>query len=220
MTQENASARTSPATEHGSPTPDKTDKSSVSKDESSVNTGKKLTKKQRRKKEQRKQLMTLLAIVALVVVVVGGVLLYNKWSDGRVKTLPQDQRIVAVVDGQETEIPPYSACELDDQGCKGDKPFELHIGDAKEITLKMPKDVSDINWRMVEIFDDPGANVEQYYKPGESKEVTVSVESDKETEDGSVPQLTVLEIQSLLVGLDDNGEQTPVNTVWSIAPKK
>lgn len=181
--------------------------------------GKKLTKKQRRKKEQRKQLLALLAIVVLVLVVVGGVLLYNQWSDKRVKTLPSEQRIVAVVGGKETEIPPYSACEVGDQDCKGDKPFELEIGDAEEFTLKLPQDVFDHDWAMVQIFDDPGANVEQYFKANESEEVTVSVESDKETEDGSVPRLTVLEIQSLLIGLDASGEQTPVNTVWSIAPK-
>lgn len=183
-------------------------------------TAKKLTKKQRRRKAQRKQLMTVLAIIALVAVVVAAVLFYNRWQEGRIETLPQDQRIVAVVDGQETNIAPYSTCEVDDHNCTGGEPFELKVGDAKEFTLKIPADVYDHDWRMVQIFDDPGANSESYFTSHESEEVTVSVESEKKSEDGSTPKLTVVEIQSLLIGEDADGEQTPVNTVWSIAPTK
>ena len=35
-------------------------------------------------------------------------------------------------------------------------------------------------------------------------------------DDGSTPQLKVLELHSMLVGLDDNDEQTPYATIWSI----
>lgn len=179
---------------------------------------KKLTKKQRRLRAQRKQLIPIAAIVVLVAVVVASVLAYYHWKDNHIETLPQDQRVVAVVNGQETEVAPYSTCEVDDQHCKEGEPFELSMGGAKKFTLKIPQDVYDHDWRLVEIFNDPGANTESYYKSNEKKEVEISLDSPKKTDDGSTPRLTVLEIQSLLIGEDADGEQTPVNAVWSITP--
>ena len=120
---------------------------------------KKLSKKQKRRKAQRRQLLTALALVAMVAVVVAAVVGYNQWKDGHVETLPSEQRITAVVNGQETEIAPYSACEIDDADCQQQEgqPFELDLQGAKEFTLKLPKDVYDHDWAMLQIFDDPGA---------------------------------------------------------------
>lgn len=176
----------------------------------------KLSKKQQRKRAQRKQLMTMGAIVALVVVVIGGVLLYNRWQDGKVETLPQDQRIIAVVDGEEHEIAPYSVCQLDDPDCKPSEPYKLQVGDAKKVTLKPPEDVYDHDWSLLQIFDEPGANQDNYYKSYEREEVTLDLEASVKADDGSTPQLKVLELHSMLVGLDDNDEQTPYATIWSI----
>lgn len=176
----------------------------------------KLSKKQQRKRAQRKQLMTMGAIVALVVVVIGGVLLYNRWQDGKVETLPQDQRITAVVDGEEHEIAPYSVCELDDPDCEPSEPYKLQVGDAKKVTIKPPEDVYDHDWSLLQIFDEPGANQDNYYKGYEREEVTLDLEASMKADDGSPPQLKVLELHSMLVGLDDNDEQTPYATIWSI----
>lgn len=176
----------------------------------------KLSKKQQRKRAQRKQLMTMGAIVALVVVVIGGVLLYNRWQDGKIETLPQDQRIIAVVDGEEHEIAPYSVCQLDDPHCKPSEPYKLQVGDAKKVTLKPPEDVYDHDWSLLQIFDEPGANQDNYYKSYEREEVTLDLEASVKADDGSTPQLKVLELHSMLVGLDDNDEQTPYATIWSI----
>lgn len=176
----------------------------------------KLSKKQQRKRAQRKQLMTMGAIVALVVVVIGGVLLYNRWQDGKIETLPQDQRIIAVVDGEEHEIAPYSVCQLDDPDCKPSEPYKLQVGDAKKVTLKPPEDVYDHDWSLLQIFDEPGANQDNYYKSYEREEVTLDLEASVKADDGNTPQLKVLELHSMLVGLDDNDEQTPYATIWSI----
>lgn len=176
----------------------------------------KLSKKQQRKRAQRKQLMTMGAIVALVVVVIGGVLLYNRWQDGKIETLPQDQRIIAVVDGEEHEIAPYSVCQLDDPDCKPSEPYKLQVGDAKKVTLKPPEDVYDHDWSLLQIFDEPGANQDKYYKSYEREEVTLDLEASVKADDGRTPQLKVLELHSMLVGLDDNDEQTPYATIWSI----
>jgi len=176
----------------------------------------KLSKKQQRKRAQRKQLMTMGSIVALVVVVIGGVLLYNRWQDGKIETLPQDQRIIAVVDGEEHEIAPYSVCQLDDPDCKPSEPYKLQVGDAEKVTLKPPEDVYDHDWSLLQIFDEPGANQDNYYKSYEREEVTLDLKASLKADDGSTPQLKVLELHSMLVGLDDNDEQTPYATIWSI----
>ena len=174
--------------------------------------------KQRRKAEQRKQLITMLSILALVVVIVGAVLGVNWWQNNREGTLPEDQRVVAVVGDEEVEIPPYSTCEIDDPDCKPGKPFELDFKGQDEVTLRIPEDVYDHDWAMLSIFDDPGANDEQYHKANETTETTVRLKSEKKKSDGSNPELTVVEIHSLLVGRDADGEETPVATVWAISP--
>lgn len=181
---------------------------------------KKLTKKEKRRRAQRKQLLTVLAIAAVAAVIIGAVFAYTKWQDNRVATLPQDQRITAVVNGEETELAPYRACELDDKDCQNGEPVTLDTAGASEITLKLPKDVYDHDWAMLKIFDDPGANEEKYYKADEAKEVTIPLESEQTTAENAKPKLAVLEIHSMLVGLDSNGDQTPYNVVWSIAPSQ
>lgn len=174
-----------------------------------------LTKKQRRQKEQRRQLLFGLAIVVLVAVVVLAVLGYNKWKDEQVETLPQDQRIVAVVDGEETEVAPYSTCEVDAPKCEPGAPHRLDLKGAKEFTLKLPQDVYDHDWALLKVYDDPGANTDDYFKANEKQEVNVKLDAERKSGDGSTPKLAVVEIQSLLIGLDKEKNQTPVTAVWS-----
>lgn len=180
---------------------------------------KKLSKKQRRKRAQRKNILTMVAIVAMVAVLVGAAVAFNNWQNNRITTLPQDQRVIAVVDSKETPIAPFSACELDDASCTPNMPVEVDLTGVSEFTLKLPEDVSNHDWALLEIFDDPGANSEQYFAADEAQEVTVPVESPKTAEDGTHPKLAVVEIHSMLVGLDSQGEQSPFNVVWSIKPK-
>ncbi|KAB1501338.1 DUF2771 domain-containing protein [Corynebacterium sp. 320] len=175
-----------------------------------------LTKKQRRKKQQRRQLLIGLAIVCAVIVVVGAVLGYNAWKDRQVDVLPQDQRITAVVGDREIELAPYSTCEVDDAQCTPSQPTTLELHGAKEFTLKIPEDVYDHDWSLLKVFDDPGANEDNYFKSDEKHEVTLSVEADKKASDGSTPQLKVVEVQSLLIGVDADKQQTPIMTIWSL----
>lgn len=174
-----------------------------------------LTKKQRRKKEQRRQLMMGAAILLAVAVVVAAVLGYNAWKDGQVETLPEEQRIVAVVDGEEQEVAPYSTCAVDAADCQPGEPFKLQLDGAKEFTLKIPRDVYDHDWALLKVYDDPGANTDDYFTSNERQEVTIKIDAERKSEDGSTPQLAVVEIQSLLIGLDAEKNQTPVTAVWS-----
>lgn len=178
-----------------------------------------LSKKQRRRAEQRKQVLAVVAIAVAVTLVVLAVLAFNAWRNKQIDTLPQDQRIVAVVGDNRVDVAPYSTCEIDAKQCQPSSPTELDFGPKGTVTLQLPQDVYDHDWSMLKIYDDPGANTEDYFRSNEQKEVTVSTASEKRTADGRTPKLTVVEIHSLLVGKDANGEQTPVATVWAIKPK-
>ncbi len=195
-----------------------------SPNETTAGTAPRKSVKQRRKAEQRKQLITMVSILVLVAAVVGAVLAFNWWRNDRAGTPPQDQRIIAVVgegdNAEEVEIPPYSACEIDDADCSPSEPFELDFKGQDTATLKIPQDVYDHDWAMLSIYDDPGANDETYHKANETTEVEISVASDKKTKGGKHPKLTVVEIHSLLIGRDADGEETPVSAIWSITPKK
>ena len=177
-----------------------------------------LTAKQRRKQEQRKQLITAASIIVLVLVVIGAVLGFNQWSKNRDGTDPADLRVIAVVNGEEFEVPPYQTCELDDKDCAPGEPYELELKGADKFTLRIPEEIHDHDWAMLHIFDHPGANTEEYHKSYETTEVEVLTTSEKRPEDGAAPMLNVVEIQSLLVGRDADGEETPISAIWSIAP--
>lgn len=183
-------------------------------------TSNKVSKKVRRKREQRKQLMAFAAIVVVVAIVGAAIVFYNKWKGEQVETLPQDQRIVAVVNGQEQEIAPYSTCEIDDKDCKPGKPVPVELKGAKEFTLKIPHDVSNHDWSMLKIYNDPGANQDNYFRSDETQEVKLKLAAERKSADGSTPSLKLIEIRSLLVGLDADKKQTPVNTIWSIEIKE
>ena len=120
-----------------------------------------------------------------------------------------------MVNGTETEVAPYSTCELDSPDCTKGKPFELDLNGAEEFTLKIPEDVHDHRWALLKVYDDPGANNDTYFDSYEQPEVTISAKADRTSEDGKQPKVAVVEVQSLLIGEDENKDQTPITTVWS-----
>lgn len=176
-----------------------------------------LSKKQLRKRRQRKQILTMLALGAVALVVVAAVIGFSRWKSNQVETLPQDFRLTAVVNGVETELAPYLACELDDAQCEPGKPAELKVGKAKEFTLRVPAGIADHDWRLIKIFSDLGANGEEYFRGNQADEVTIKTTAEKTSRDGSKARLRLVEVHTLLVGLDADGEPTPYTTVWSIA---
>lgn len=176
------------------------------------------TKKQRRKAAQRTQLFTFLGIVVLVVAVAGIVLGYQKWQDSRAQTAPRDLRVTVVTADGEVELAPYSVCSFDDADCAGDASSLVDFPSDGEITLRLPSEIYNHDWNLVQIFDDPAANTENTYTANEMTEITLQGSSELEDEDGNHPRLTVVEIQSLLI--DSSGEEEePVAAVWSISPE-
>jgi cytoskeletal protein RodZ len=174
----------------------------------------KQTKKQRRKAAQRRQLLTVLVIVILVAAVAG----FFWWFQNRPEKHPDphDLRITAVVNGQETEVAPYSVCAIGQDDCTPGTPTKLDIPADGEVTLKLPDDVSDGEWQLLQIYDDPGANVDNTYSANEKSEVTIKGSSDQKSSDGKNPRLAVAEIHTWALGQDDDGEQG-YTVVWSVA---
>lgn len=204
-------------------TKDAKDAKDTEQETPSTTEGKRLTKKQLRQRAQRRQLFSFLSLVAVVALIIAGIVYYNSWNSTRGASLPADhimpadQVITAVVNGKEIPITPYSACELDAKDCPGGTPFSLDLAGAQDFTLKIPEDVSNHDWLLLGIYDDPGANTEQYFTANEASEVTLNRLSTQKSEDGSIPKLVVVEIQSLLIGVDKDGKQSPFNSIWSIA---
>ncbi|WP_312778337.1 DUF2771 domain-containing protein [Corynebacterium variabile] len=180
----------------------------------------KLTKKQRRKAAQRKQLLMFLGVIVLVAAAAGAVLGIQKYMDSRDGTKPADLRVTAVsADGGETELAPWSIWADGDERTNDEDPSTLDIPADGEITLKLPSDVYDHDWTLLQVYDDEGANSSSSYAANEAKEVTIEGSSSLTDDDGNHPRLIGVEIQSVLI--DDSGdEEEPVVAVWSIAPKK
>lgn len=220
MTEDNRDSRAKAFARASEASKDQQDSLDTAADKASGTAGKKVSKKARRKQEQRKQLMAFAAIVLVVLIVAAAIVFYNRWKADKVETLPQDQRIVMQVNGQEKEIAPYATCEIDDKDCKPGQPVPVELGGAKEFTLKIPQDVSNHDWSMLKIYNDPGANQENYFRADESKEVKLKLDAERKSADGSTPSLKLVEIRSMLVGLDSEKKQTPVNTIWSIEVKE
>lgn len=178
----------------------------------------KLTKKQRRKAAQRRQLLTFLGIVVLVVVVAGAVLGVQKYRDSHDGTDPQDLRITAVTADGEEKLAPYSVCSFDDTDCGGDTSTGIALPADGQVTLKLPSDIYDHDWKLVRIYDDPAANTEDSYAANEMPEITLDGSSPDKSADGTQPRLAVAEIQTLLVRGSGDDEE-PVAAVWSISPE-
>ena len=70
-----------------------------------------------------------------------------------------------------------------------------------------------MQWSLLSIYDDPAANSERTFTPGEAEEVDVPVRS----ESSSDATLVVMEVSCLMVGQDGEGNETPVMATWAFS---
>lgn len=157
---------------------------------------------------------TLAVTLIGVLVVVGAVYAFLEYQRNRPAT-PVGELYVevsaAAADGaqESREIPPYTICELDEQ-CAGDEAPTMSLGDARDVVVRVPWEVSQVSWRLLLVYDDPAANEERILQSGESAEETAPAV----TESGA--RLVVAEVSALTIDEDDNGEETPVIATWSV----
>lgn len=169
------------------------------------------------KQARKKSLLQFLALIIAVAVIVVAVVLFQKWWNDRPGPSPQDVTIKATVADNSVEVSPYIVCEPGTECPEGKVP-NLTVGPDDTLNIEIPEAISDHEWNVLSIYDDPAANDSTTHGANETTELDIpgSVEPI-EASTGERPKLMVVEISTLMIGHDDAGEETPMNTVWSLS---
>lgn len=169
------------------------------------------------KQARKKSLLQFLALIIAVAVIVVAVVMFQKWWNDRPGPDPQDVTITATVGDETMEVAPYSVCEPGANCEEGEVP-NLTVGPDDTLKLEIPEAIYNHEWSVLSIYDDPAANDSTAHGANEttSLEIPGSV-APIEASTGERPQLMVVEISTLMIGHDANGEETPMHTVWSLS---
>ncbi|MDK6814661.1 DUF2771 domain-containing protein [Corynebacterium sp. UMB6689] len=169
------------------------------------------------KQARKKSLLQFLALIIAVAVIVVAVVMFQKWWNDRPGPDPKDVTITATVGDETLEVAPYIVCEPGTDCEEGDVP-NLTVGPDDTLKLEIPEAISNHEWSVLSIYDDPAANDSTAHGANEttSLEIPGSV-PPIEASTGERPQLKVVEISTLMIGRDANGEETPMHTVWSLS---
>ncbi|APT93033.1 hypothetical protein CPHO_09220 [Corynebacterium phocae] len=169
------------------------------------------------KEAKRKSLIQILTLMVAVCIIVVVVVLAQKWFNSRPGTPPAQLSVTATAGGKSIEVLPYMVCELDAQCPEGTVP-NLTVDAGGTLEIDVPEELASHQWRILTIYTDPAANDETLHGAGETTHVEIPGSVDPiKASTGTQPKLQLVEISALLIGHDDNGEETPVNTVWSLS---
>ncbi|QNE89149.1 DUF2771 domain-containing protein [Corynebacterium incognita] len=171
-----------------------------------------------RKEAKKKALLQVLALVTAVVIIVVGVLLFQNWWNSRPGPEPKDVAVTFTVGDKEVTTTPYMACEPGKDCAEADIPT-LKVGADETLKVEVPEDVSNHDWQVLRIYDKVEANDETLHGPHETSTVDVpgSVTVGEKKEKAA---LQVVEVHSVMIGTDANGEETPFTTVWAISTQE
>ncbi|GAB3938921.1 DUF2771 domain-containing protein [Corynebacterium tapiri] len=165
-----------------------------------------------RKEAKRKSLLQLLTLLVVAAVIVAVVVLAQTWLKNRPDPLPQETALTVSWGDQKREVLPYLVAEPGAQAQDG-QVDTIEVSDQDTVTIEVPDHVADHDWTAVMIYSDPAANDQVVHGPHEASSVEVAVTSER----GSDAKLSVVEIQSVLIGKDEQGQEAPFTTVWSVA---
>ncbi|WP_312715658.1 DUF2771 domain-containing protein [Corynebacterium flavescens] len=183
------------------------------------------------KEARKKTLLQVLALIIAVVIIVVGVVIFQKWWNGRPGPEPAEVTIKASVGEESLEVAPYLVCEPGVECPEGEVP-NLAVGADDTLHLELPEDITDHEWRVLSIYDNPAANDEKIHGPNDAQSADIpgSVSMGKDSErdagsdgdansaaEGEKAKLMVVEVSSLMIGTNDAGEETPYTTVWSLS---
>ncbi|WKD61718.1 hypothetical protein CCICO_08530 [Corynebacterium ciconiae DSM 44920] len=168
------------------------------------------------RKQRRAQFRTVLLLIVAVIAVLGVTMVVTKVVSNRPDPEPETVTLDARVNDTSVEVSPYVVAEV------GVKPEEgevasIDVGAEDTLSLAIPEVVHDHDWALLTIYDDPAYNDEQYFTANERTDVEIpgSVEN-KDKDSTEKPRLVVVEVKSVLIGHNDDGEETPYNVTWSI----
>lgn len=169
------------------------------------------------KQARKKSLLQFLALIIAVAVIVVAVVLFQKWRNDRPGPEPQDVTITATVGSDTLDIAPYSVCEPGTDCKEGEVP-NLTVGPDDTLKLEIPEAISNHEWSVLSIYDDPAANDSTSHGANETTSLDIPGSVPPiEASTGERPKLMVVEISTLMIGHDANGEETPMQTVWSLS---
>lgn len=155
----------------------------------------------------------LAAIGVLIVAIVAGLYFYMDWQRSRPGTAPEELQVTATAGEQESKTTPFSVCEFGAE-CPEGTVARIDVGGSETIRVSVPKEVAEQQWTLLSIYDDPAANTDRTFAPGEASEAEVPVT----TGDGSDhARIVVVEVSCLMVGHDADGAETPVVATWSFS---
>ncbi|KGF20923.1 DUF2771 domain-containing protein [Corynebacterium tuscaniense] len=165
------------------------------------------------KKTRDQRSIAMLAIIAVMIVgIVAALYFYMEWRNNRPSTPPQEIEVTATAGENSATTTPFSVCEFG-ENCPEGSVATIDADGADAVRVSVPKDVSVLQWSLLSIYDDPAANSERTFTPGEADEVDVPIRS----ESNSNASLVVMEVSCLMVGQDGAGEETPVMVTWAFS---
>lgn len=168
------------------------------------------------RKTKRKNLIQILSLTIAVVLVVIVSVVFQQWWNNRPEPLPQDISIKASAPAGEVDVFPFSMCEPGVECEENEVPI-LEVGTDEELHLSIPEEIHDHDWYLLTIYDDPAANDEFYHTSFDATEATVPGSVDPTEEGGERPRLVVVEISSVMIGEDAEGNETPYTVTWSLS---
>lgn len=157
---------------------------------------------------RKKNLKQFLIMIVAVVIVISASIAFQKWWNDRPGKDPKDVRVQVSVGDTKKDVAPYTVCEAGTT-CPDGEVTRIEAGDGT-MKITVPREVSDHDWSLLKIYDDPAANDQLYFKGNEKKEVEIPAKSD------SGSRLVVAEVSTILIGRDAQGNETPYTVVWSI----
>ncbi|MBZ8176336.1 DUF2771 family protein [Corynebacterium poyangense] len=169
----------------------------------------------RSRQAKKKSLIQVLALVVAAVIVIVAVIVAQNWWNNRPDPEPRDVSINATVGDRSIEISPYQICEAGVPCPEGDIP-SLEVGPDEELTLEIPRAIYNHDWSVVTIYDNPAANDQSNHGPYDTTSLALQGSKDPLEKGGERPRLVVVEITSMMIGHNDQGEETVYQTVWSL----
>lgn len=123
---------------------------------------------------RRRNLIQITALIVAVAIVVAGSIAFQTWWNNRPEKEPREVSIEVSSPSSSQEVFPFSICEPG-VTCPENTVPVITVNADQELTVKVPPQVSDHDWTLLKIYDDPVANDQSFYTAHETTEVTVPV---------------------------------------------
>ncbi|MDO4910543.1 MAG: DUF2771 domain-containing protein [Corynebacterium sp.] len=167
---------------------------------------------------RKKNAIQFVSLLVIVLIVVGASWAVMRWYSNRPGPDPREVHLSATINGEKIDIAPYAACEIG-ESCPEGTTTDVDLGPEDTMSIELPADVYDHEWSLLKIYDDPAANDQSTFGSNQQKSVDIAGSTEPLIEGGERPRLVVVEISSLLIGTDEDGNESPYTVTWSIHPK-